>query len=286
MRRCREAAAGGLLVLLLAAGCRTDEAGTSGGSSRPGGTPGCRPGVQATALRGVRRDIQVGSEMRSYLLDVPAGPTDEPRPVVLAFHGFRGAAGALRRWTGLGRAALRAGAIAAFPEGYDGVELRGFTGRGWNLEPPGQTRDVAFVRALLDALEREWCVDRRRVYATGMSNGGFFANLLGCELGDRLAGIAAVAGSKPLAGCTDARVLPVLLIHGGRDRVVDPALARGAAEWWRTTNGCTGTRREQHCTIGVGCRADVTYCEAGQGHIWPRPATRRIMTFFELHARP
>lgn len=52
---------------------------------------GCRAGAQVAPLRGVRRDLKVGGEVRSYLLDVPAGPADEPRPVVLAFHGFRAA---------------------------------------------------------------------------------------------------------------------------------------------------------------------------------------------------
>jgi polyhydroxybutyrate depolymerase len=237
-----------------------------------------------TGLRGVRREVRVGDEVRTYLLDVPAGPADEPRPVVLAFHGFRAAAGKLRRWTGLGRMAPRAGMIAVFPDGHDGVELLGTSGRGWDIEV-GQTRDLAFVEALLDALAQEWCVDRRRVFATGMSNGGFFANVLGCVLGERLAAIAPVAGAQPLPACPSPRPLPVLLIHGKNDKVVAPALSRAARDWWAKINGCTGTREEQHCTLGTGCGADVTFCEASQGHWWPRPATRRILGFFEAHAR-
>jgi polyhydroxybutyrate depolymerase len=241
--------------------------------------------VTLGALRGVPREVEAGGEIRTYLLDVPAGPADEPRPLIVAFHGFRAASGRLRRWTGLGRLAQRDGMIVAFPEGHDGVELLGTTGRGWDMDV-GQTRDLVFVTTLLDTLEREWCVDRRRVFVTGMSNGGFFANLLGCLLGDRLAAIAPVAGAKALPACPAPQPLPVLLIHGRSDKVVAPALARDARDWWARTNGCTGTDQEGHCTLGQGCRADVTYCEAGQGHTWPRPATRRILGFFEQHARP
>lgn len=280
----RGAGLGGLLVVLLLAACRHDDAAPAPTPST--GTAGCRDGAGVNGLRGVRRDLQVGAEVRNYLLDVPAGPADEARPVVLAFHGFRAAPGQLRRGTGLGRAAQRRGMIAVFPEGHDGVELLGTSGRGWDIDV-GATRDVAFVTALLDTLEREWCVDRTRVFATGMSNGGFFANLLGCVLGERLAAIAPVAGAKPLPACPEPRPLPVLLIHGGRDKVVDPALVRGARDWWTRTNGCTGTpRREAHCRLATDCRADVTYCEGPQGHTWPRPATRRILAFFEAHARP
>ena len=284
MRRGRGAVASGLLAaMLLAAACR-HENGTATSSSKGPGSAGCKAG-QSTGLRGVRRDVQVGTEIRSYLLDVPAGPSDEPRSVVLAFHGFRAAPGRLRRWTGLARGAQRMGAIIAFPEGHDGVELLGMTGRGWDAEL-GQTRDLTFVTTLLDGLEQEWCVDPRRVYATGMSNGGFFTNLLGCVLSDRLAAIAPVAGAQALAGCPAPKALPVLLIQGAADKVVAPAMTQAARDWWARANGCSGSRSEERCTLGTDCRADVTYCEGPQGHVWPRPATRRVLGFFEAHARP
>jgi polyhydroxybutyrate depolymerase len=272
-----------LVVALLVVGCR-HESGTVADSSKGPGSAGCKAG-QSTGLHGVRRDLQVGGEMRSYLLDVPAGASDEPRPVVLAFHGFRAAPGRLRRWTGLARGAQRMGAIIAFPEGHDGVELLGMTGRGWDTEL-GQTRDLTFVTTLLDALEREWCVDPRRVYATGMSNGGFFTNLLGCVLHDRLAAIAPVAGAQALPNCPDAQPMAVLLIQGAADKIVAPAMTQAARDWWAKINGCTGSRTEERCTLAGGCRADVTYCEGPQGHVWPRPATRRVLGFFEAHARP
>jgi polyhydroxybutyrate depolymerase len=255
-------------------------------STAPAGdvATGCRAG-EIAGLRGVRREVTVGDEVRSYLLDMPRGPAGEPRPVLLVFHGFRAPPGRLRRWTGMGRIAQREGMIVVFPEGHDGVELLGTKGRGWDMEV-GERRDVAFVVALLDALEREWCIDRRRVYAAGMSNGGFFANLLGCVLPDRFAAVASVAGAKPLPACPDPKPIPTLLIHGANDRVVDPVLARSARTWRAGINGCTGSRTEQHCTIAEGCRADVVYCEASQGHWWPRPATRRILAFIRAHALP
>jgi len=280
----------GCVLLALGVGCRGREDGAppaeAPASTVPGETPsasGCHAG-QVSGLRGVRREIQVGDEVRTYLLDVPRGSASEARPLVLAFHGFRAPPGRLRRWTGFGRIAQREGMIVVFPEGHDGVELLGMTGRGWDMEV-GETRDVAFVTALLDALEREWCVDRRRIYAAGMSNGGFFASLLGCVLADRLAATASVAGAKPLPACPEPQPVPTLFIHGANDKVVDPALARSARDWRAGINGCTGVRKEQHCTVAEGCRADVTYCEASQGHWWPRPATRRIVAFFRAHTR-
>jgi hypothetical protein len=98
--------------------------------------------------------------------------------------------------------------------------------------------------------------------------------------------VASVAGAKPLTACPDPKPVATLLVQGTNDRVVDPALARSAREWRAAINGCTGSRKEQHCTMAEGCRADVTYCEASQGHWWPRPATRRILAFFRAHTLP
>jgi len=244
---------------------------------------GCRAGGLAV-VDGGRRRITVAGEERSYILDAPAAPGDRPLPVVLSFHGFRGSAWRHRWWTGWGVLALREGFITINPEGHDGVELLQTTGRGWDFRP-GETRDATFVGALLDGLERERCVDRRRIFATGMSNGGFFTNLLGCALSDRLAAVAPVAGAIPLRRCTPSRPLPILLIHGSADQVVNPDMVRSARDWWAGVDGCEAPEEQDGCARYRGCAADVVYCEGSQGHIWPGDATARIWRFFQAHPR-
>ena len=240
------------------------------------GCGGRRPGT----VRGVRRTVTVGGEERGYLLDAPAA--NGPLPVVLAFHGFRASARGLRWWTGWGRLARRDGFIAVHPEGHDGVALLGTTGRGWDMRP-AETRDVDFVRALLDRLEQEHCVDRRRIFATGMSNGGFFANLLGCALAERIAAIAPVAGALDLGSCKPARPVPVLLLYGRADRVVSAGLIAGARAWWARAGGCGTAAAADGCEHYTGCAADLVYCEGPQAHRWPVGATDRIWRFFQAH---
>ena len=81
--------------------------------------------------------------------------------------------------------------IVAYPDGVGG---------SWNaLHETGEAEalgvdDVGFVDALIAKLSARYMVDPDRIYATGMSNGGFFAHRLGCERSDRFAAIAAVAG--------------------------------------------------------------------------------------------
>ena len=172
----------------------------------PEPSAGCRAGT-SPRVRGARRTLIVGGEERGYLIDAPAAPGDRPLPLVLDFHGFRGSAQGQRWWTGMGRLALRDGFIAVHPEGHDGVRLLGTAGRGWDIRPD-EARDAGFVRTLLDRFEQERCVDRRRVFATGMSNGVFFASLLGCVAADR----AGRGGARPARlRARPARAHPVRL---------------------------------------------------------------------------
>jgi len=237
------------------------------------------------AVSGERRRITVGGEERSYLLDAPPSAGGAARPVVLAFHGFRAGAAGLRVGTGLAALAERERVILVTPEGHEGVHLLGTVGRGWDLGPE-ETRDVAVVRALLDALERERCVDRRRVYATGMSNGGFFASLLGCRLADRIAAVAPVAGAMPLADCAPARPLPVLLTFGRADDIVPPTLMRAGRDWWAKVDVCGEAHERDGCMQYERCAADVVACEGPQAHSWPPGTTERIWRFFASHPRP
>ena len=246
-------------------------------------SPGCRPGF-LPAVRGERRRLRVGGVERSYLLDAPAGPADRALPVVVSLHGFRSSAWRHRWWSGWGTLALEESFVAVHPEGHEGVELLRTTGRGWDFRR-GETRDVDFIRALLDGLEEGRCIDRRRLFATGMSNGGFFTNLLGCALSDRLAAVAPVAGAIPLRRCTPSRPLPILLIHGSGDQVVNPEMVRSARDWWAGVDGCEAPEEQDGCARYRGCAADVVYCEGPQGHIWPGDATARIWRFFQAHPR-
>jgi polyhydroxybutyrate depolymerase len=220
-------------------------------------SPGCAPGTNSRAS-GDRRRLTIAGTERRYLVDVPAAPGDRPLPVVLSFHGFHSSARRHRWWTGWGTLARREGFIAVHPEGHDGVRLLGRSGRGWDIRPT-ETGDADFVRALLDELEGDHCIDRRRIFATGMSNGGLFASLLGCALADRLAAVAPVAGAIDLRDCVPARPRPVLLIHGRADRIVAPRWSTGRATGGRgPTDAGRRASATAACTTAAAPRTSST----------------------------
>ena len=81
--------------------------------------------------------------------------------------------------------------------------------------------DIGFFNQMLDQLGSKFPVDPARIYVAGLSQGGFMSMRLGCDLSDRIAGVAAVGASMPKTMiCVPSRPVPMLMINGTSDPVV------------------------------------------------------------------
>jgi polyhydroxybutyrate depolymerase len=167
------------------------------------------------------RTLSVDGRSRSYVVHVPPSyDGSEPAPVVLAFHGGLDSAVKMIRFSCLSDKADEVGFLAVYPNGT-GRRGRFLTWNAGNCCGPAMRNnvdDVAFARALIDDLGRLASIDPKRIYATGMSNGGMLAYRLASELSDRIAAIASVAGPMGTETCSPARPVPVMHFHGTRDR--------------------------------------------------------------------
>ena len=167
-----------------------------------------------------RRSLKVGEIERNYLLHVPPQyDADSPMPVVLAFHGGGANAEQMVRFCGLNDKADEAGFIAVYPNGTGRLEraLTFNAGNCCGYAMRNKIDDVEFVRRLLDDLASAASIDKKRVFATGMSNGAILCYRLASELSDRIAAIAPVAGPIGTATCEPKRPVPVMHFHGTDD---------------------------------------------------------------------
>ncbi len=74
---------------------------------------------------------------------------------------------------------------------------------------------------MLDQMAGKFSVDTRRIYAAGLSEGGFMAMKAGCSMSDRIAAIAPVGAAMPKTMiCLPSRPVPVVMINGTSDPVV------------------------------------------------------------------
>jgi polyhydroxybutyrate depolymerase len=223
------------------------------------------PSEFAPMPRTARHTIVVGGRTRSYLLHHPPGwDAEQPRPLVLVFHGHTGDARAVRYESRMDEAADRAGVLVAYPNGtgpLDGLPLLG--GRidlTWNVGPccaPASTehvRDEAFAAAIVRQLVAEGAVDPSRVYAAGFSIGGTFALRLACDRAPLVAAVADVEGTMPDTTCAPERGVSVLLVRGSDDDELRADLAenrarrghrfadtmRAALRFWAARDSCAG----------------------------------------------
>jgi polyhydroxybutyrate depolymerase len=86
---------------------------------------------------------------------------------------------------------------------------------------PAPADDVAFFNQMLDAVGTKFSVDPSRIYALGLSEGGFMSLRLGCALSDRVAAVATVGAAMPKTmTCVPSRPVPLVMINGTSDPVV------------------------------------------------------------------
>ncbi|MCA9146326.1 MAG: prolyl oligopeptidase family serine peptidase [Planctomycetaceae bacterium] len=82
---------------------------------------------------------------------------------------------------------------------------------GWKSEP---------LLRLLDQIEERYNVDSSRIYATGLSMGGYGVWRLAAAAPDRFAEIAPMCGGGAPSSAESMKSLPVWVFHGAKDDVV------------------------------------------------------------------
>ncbi|MEO0469297.1 MAG: PHB depolymerase family esterase [Bacteroidota bacterium] len=159
---------------------------------------------------------------RSFILYVPASYTgNQSVPLVMNFHGYTSNANEQMFYGDFRPIADTAGFLVVHPQGTLFNGNTHWNVGGWTV---GSTvDDVDFVNNLLDSLANDYNIDSKRIYSTGMSNGGYMSFLLACQLSDRIAAVASVTGSmtpQTYDACDPQHPTPVMQIHGTTDAVV------------------------------------------------------------------
>jgi len=317
-------------------------------ASRGCGTaPPVAPGETTT------RSIEVGGLDREYRLHLPAGyDRDTATSLVAVFHGYTSSARVAElQTTKMSGHADQHSYVVVYPQSTSFLAADGSSVRSWNdgscnaspgPEGPicsedadkyphapecGESSrcdwctchdDVTFVDSLLDDLGEALCLDLDRVYATGMSNGGMFVQRLGCDLPDRFAAIAPVAGTLARGfNCAPGPSTPISIMNfqGSRDRAVPEDGTTSSDGYYYTPAedvlGLWAQEESQGCAAGDSgypTSADGTlelacvqrdHCESGAEvvsciwtgeHTWPRDGAdefgnRVIWEFFSKHSK-
>lgn len=165
--------------------------------------------------------LEAAGTTRSFVLHLPPlGNSESPLPLVVAFHGGGGRASGYAEYAGLDAVADRERFAVVYPDGSGRFGRRPLT---WNaggccgFAMHEEVDDVGFTRALVEEVARLAPIDRRRVYATGHSNGAMMSYRVAAEAPDLVAAIAPVAGAMSLERFEATRPVPVLHVHSVDD---------------------------------------------------------------------
>lgn len=265
-------------------------------------------GEEATQLSPPTTEIDTGEEIvtgvinkkinqegleRDYILYVPEsydGTTEVP--LVFNFHGYTSSAREQMNYGDFRSIADTANFIIVHPQGtlLDGNTH--FNVGGWTLD--SKIDDVDFTSILITIISGEYRIDQKRIYSTGMSNGGYMSFKLACELNHRIAAVASVTGSMTpeiYNDCNPSRPVPVMQFHGTDDGVV-PYAGNGWSKpiddvmvYWREHNNCLDTSYmgmvadvvdSDNSTVETVSHFDgdagssvIQYIVRNGGHTWP-----------------
>jgi polyhydroxybutyrate depolymerase len=255
---------------------------------------------QVSVLKG--QSIRVGTQTRTFDLALPGktATKNAKRPLVIMLHGGGGNAANAQLMTGFNELATAQGMVVAYPNGSGNV-MGGTALLTWNavhccgFAMTSKSDDVGFISKLIDHLIATQNVDPRRVYVTGMSNGGMMTQRVGRELSHKVAAIAPVVsglfGDEP----APRGAVPALIVNGGLDETipVNGGQTGGASanawdgtplkpvswqgEVWRKASTClaktTVTTENEVVTHTVyqcpGKREVRQVLIADHGHAWP-----------------
>lgn len=276
--------------------------------------------------------LQSGGLDRTYLVHVPATLPKGPVPLVVVLHGGGGSAAGAAKQTHFDAESDKGGFIVVYPNGTgrSGFLMRRADRQGlytWNAgnccgyAHEHDVDDVGFIRTLVARLEKDYPIDPKRIYATGLSNGAMMSYTLACEASDLFAAVGTVSGGIEDPNCKPSGPVSVIHIHGSADQNIPLDGGVGKKAWekeshkpirdtidfWTRQNACPAPTQtvqgEIHLETHAGCKdgtAVVFYVIESGGHAWPggeqmaffldKPsqamdATAEIWKFFAAHPR-
>lgn len=248
--------------------------------------------------------LKVGELEREFLIYVPGTlKAGAAPPLVFVFHGGNSTAKGVMRLSQFNRVADRAGAIVVYPQGIGGNWNDGRINRVSQAYRE-KVDDLAFFDQLLAEVSGKHTVDSKRIYLTGISNGGIFAHYVAANRSEKVAAIAVVVGgiAESVAEHFEpSQPVSVLVIQGTEDPLMPyeggkvaggTAKDRGSivstdrtVQLWAAANGCNGDLEQatlpdkaptdgcatQTMTWRGGKNESVValYRVEGGGHTWP-----------------
>jgi polyhydroxybutyrate depolymerase len=138
-------------------------------------------------------------------------------PILFAFHGGGGEALKLDITTELVKLADQKNVVIVYPNASN---------KHWNDGRPevnSQVEDLEFIDSVFAHINQKYSIDKKRVCATGISNGGLFSFRLACERSEIFSSVMPIAANMGLEKskkCNPKKSISILNIMGDEDPLI------------------------------------------------------------------
>ena len=197
--------------------------------------------------------FNVAGVSRSFVAHVPSGISNPP--LVFFVHGYGGSGSSFENDTKADKVADHEKFIAVYPSAISG---------SWAMN---DTTDYPFLLAIIDTVDARYHIDRKRIYCSGFSQGGFISFGLGYKYPGIFAAIAPVSGHIPSFATSTAikRTVPVFMTFGTNDVSSVATFMADLTTWlkWDTCPATHTTTRPYPSTNPKSVITRVTYACAG-----------------------
>jgi polyhydroxybutyrate depolymerase len=207
--------------------------------------------------------IEIGGVARTFLAQFP---DLKPAPLVIVLHGNTQTGADMKTRTSWPLVANRERFGVIFPDGLNHAwaDLRPDTKRADRVPPKG-TDDTGFIVRLIEKYVADGSADPKRIYVTGLSNGGAMTITLVCARADLLAAAASVIMNltdEVAAACHPSRPVPILMMNGTADPLIPFEGGKGSSRFavngfWPTMKTLAFWRKLNGCEIGDGAVTDL-----------------------------
>lgn len=139
-------------------------------------------------------------------------------PLLFSFHGSGVTALEHMMYTNTNKLAEEKGFIVVYPQG-----IKNEWNVGFEQDYDKGTKDVEFIKVLLEKLKKKHVIDTSKIYAIGLSRGGFFAQRLAVELPEIIKGFVSVGALLPIKVKEQIFLknqIKAMYIHGTADQIV------------------------------------------------------------------
>lgn len=224
--------------------------------------------------------IDIGGVTRTFTAQLP---DKKPAPLVIVLHGNTQTGADMAGRTSWPAVARREQVGVVFPDGLNRAwaDLRPNAKRAGRAPPEG-TDDVGFIVALIEKYVADGSADPKRIYVTGLSNGGAMTMTMICARADLFAAAASVIinlTDESADACHPSRPVPMLVMNGTADPLIPYQGGRGTSRFavpgfWSTQMTLDFWRRANGCDTQDAAAADLDDRDKADGSTVTRIASR------------